>query len=181
MEIQINNQQQMRRVEMAAGIEREIMRHAWIEVSRKRPLKAEHLERYEQELIWGEVSRNLEIEWTAEMVLRWKDKLNWNLFSRHAHGQAFTAEGIEAHGEQDVVALHAALAGDDLQAGVGLDVAHVHAGAGGVRELHQAVELGLGVVVRGRKGLFRRPAGLPLGFDDFGIVGRCHDCLLKNG
>ena len=23
--------------------------------------------------------------------------------------------------------------------------------------------------------------GLPLGFDDFGIVGRCHDCLLKNG
>ena len=96
MEIQINNQQQMRRVEMAAGIEREIMRHAWIEVSRKRPLKAEHLERYEQELIWGEVSRNLEIEWTAEMVLRWKDKLNWNLFSRHAHGQAFTAEGIEA-------------------------------------------------------------------------------------
>ena len=89
------------------------------------------------------------------------------------------AEGVEAHGEQDVVALHAALAGDDLQAGVGLDVAHVHACAGGIGELHQAVELGLGVVLRGLEGLFRRPAGLPLGLDDFGIVDSCHECLLK--
>ena len=89
------------------------------------------------------------------------------------------AEGIEAHGEQHVVALHAALAGDDLQAGVGLDVAHVHARAGGVRKLHQAVELGLGIVVRGLEGLFRRPAGLPLRFDDLGIVDVRHRNLLQ--
>ena len=95
-EVIINNKAQMRRVEMAAGLEKQIERHAWMTVSRKRPLTATHLERYEQQLLWDEVSRNNEIEWTAEMALRWKDKLNWKLFSRCAHGQAVTAEGIEA-------------------------------------------------------------------------------------
>lgn len=86
---------QMRRVEMAAGLEKQIMRHAWMEVSRKRPLTAEMLKRYENDLVWDEVSQNREIEWTSEMVLRWKDKLNWRLFSKCAHGQAVTAQGIE--------------------------------------------------------------------------------------
>ena len=94
-EVIINNKAEMRRVEMAAGLEKQIERQAWMTVSRKRPLKATHLEKYEQQLLWDEVSRNNEIEWTTEMALRWKDKLNWNLFSRCAHGQAVTAEGIE--------------------------------------------------------------------------------------
>ena len=95
-EVIINNRAQMRRVEMAAGLEKQIERQAWMTVSRKRPLTATHLEKYEQQLLWDEVSRNNEIQWTTEMALRWKDKLNWNLFSRCAHGQAVTAEGIEA-------------------------------------------------------------------------------------
>ena len=95
-EVIINNKAEMRRVEMAAGLEKQIERQAWMTVSRKRPLTAAHLERYEQQLLWDEVSRNNEIQWTIEMALRWKDKLNWNLFSRCAHGQAVTAEGIEA-------------------------------------------------------------------------------------
>ena len=94
-EVIINNKAEMRRVEMAAGLEKQIERQAWMTVSRKRPLTAAHLERYEQQLLWDEVSRNNEIQWTIEMALRWKEKLNWNLFSRCAHGQAFTAEGIE--------------------------------------------------------------------------------------
>ena len=94
-EVIINNKAEMRRVEMAAGLEKQIERQAWMTVSRKRPLTATHLERYEQQLLWDEVSRNNEIQWTTEMALRWKDKLNWNLFSRCAHGQAVTAEGIE--------------------------------------------------------------------------------------
>ena len=94
-EVIINNRAEMRRVEMAAGLEKQIERQAWMTVSRKRPLTAAHLERYEQQLLWDEVSRNNEIQWTTEMALRWKDKLNWNLFSRCAHGQAVTAEGIE--------------------------------------------------------------------------------------
>ena len=94
-EVIINNRAEMRRVEMAAGLEKQIERQAWMTVSRKRPLTATHLERYEQQLLWDEVSRNNEIQWTVEMALRWKDKLNWNLFSRCAHGQAVTAEGIQ--------------------------------------------------------------------------------------
>ena len=54
-DILIKNQTQMRRVEMAAGLEKQIMRHAWMEVSRKRPLTAEILNRYENELVWDEV------------------------------------------------------------------------------------------------------------------------------
>ena len=76
-EVIINNQAEMRRVEMAARVEKHIEWQAWMTISRKRPLTATHLERYEQQLIWDE------------------EKLNWNLFSRFAHGQAFTAEGIE--------------------------------------------------------------------------------------
>ena len=94
-EVVINNQAEMRRVEMAARLEKHLEWQAWMTISRKRPLTATHLERYEQQLIWDEVSQNNQIEWTTEMALQWKDKLNWNLFSRFAHGQAFTAEGIE--------------------------------------------------------------------------------------
>ena len=94
MEVKIKNEMQMRRVEMAAGLEQEIMRHAWQEVSRKRPLTAAHLERYVNELVWDNVSRNNEIEWTIEMARRWKDKLNWYLFSRNACGKAVSPEGI---------------------------------------------------------------------------------------
>ena len=96
MEVKINNQMQMRRVEMAAGLEQEIMRHAWLEVSRKRPLTEKILTRYENELAWDEVSQNQQIEWTIEMARRWTDKLNWKLLSRTANGEAITTEGIAA-------------------------------------------------------------------------------------
>lgn len=79
-EVVINNQAEMRRVEMAAGLEKQIERQAWMTVSRKRPLTATHIERYEQQLLWDEISRNNEIQWTTEMALRWKDKLNWNQY-----------------------------------------------------------------------------------------------------
>ncbi len=95
--ILIKNQTQMRRIEMAAGLEKQIMRHAWMEVSRKRPLTAEILNRYENELVWDEVSRNTVMEWTSEMALRWKDKLNWMLFSKCARGQVVTAQGIVSY------------------------------------------------------------------------------------
>ncbi|MBO4722373.1 MAG: hypothetical protein J5629_05510 [Muribaculaceae bacterium] len=42
-DISINNQTQLRRVEMATGHEKQIMRYVWMEVSRKRPLTAEIL------------------------------------------------------------------------------------------------------------------------------------------
>ena len=38
---------------------------------------------------------NLHTTVDPSSALQWKEKLNWNLFSRFAHGQAFTAEGIQ--------------------------------------------------------------------------------------
>ena len=79
-------------------------------------------------------------------------------------------ECVIAHGEQDVEAVHALLAGHHVHGGVGAGVAHVQALAGGVGELHQAVELGLVPAVLGGKGLALQPLFLPLGLDSGKIV-----------
>jgi len=96
MKLEIKNQKELRRVEMAAVLEKEIAHHAWMELSRKRPLTAAILENNENELAWDEVSQNTTIEWTIKMAKRWKDKINWRLFSRCAHGEVTTPDGIEA-------------------------------------------------------------------------------------
>ena len=54
---------------------------------------------------------------------------------------------VKADGEQNVVTLHAALSGNDFQAGVSLDVTDVHTCTGGIREFDQTVELLLGMVL----------------------------------
>ena len=81
------------------------------------------------------------------------------------------AEGVEADGEQHVIAVHAALAGHHVHGGVGPGVAHVQALAGGIGELHQAVEFGLGGVAGlGGEGLFLAPLVLPFLLDGGKIV-----------
>ena len=81
------------------------------------------------------------------------------------------AEGIEADGEQHVIAVHAALAGHHVHGGVGPGVAHVQAVAGGIGELYQAIELGL-VLFSGLagEGLLVLPLGLPLLFNGGKII-----------
>ena len=56
------------------------------------------------------------------------------------------AEGVIPHGEEHIVAVHAALAGHHVHGGVGPGVAHMQALSGGIGELHQGIELGFGVV-----------------------------------
>ena len=50
-------------------------------------------------------------------------------------------ERIKADRVQDIVALHPSLSRDNLDAGVCLDMADVHAGAGWIRELDKTIEL----------------------------------------
>ncbi len=66
------------------------------------------------------------------------------------------AEGVVAHRVQDVVALHATVAADDVGGGVALRVADVQARAAGVGEHVQDVELGLAGSKPGSPGLGRR-------------------------
>ena len=80
------------------------------------------------------------------------------------------AERVVADGIQHVVALHAALAGDDVQRRVGAGMAHVQPVSAGVRELDQAVILGL---VRGELGFEHAAVGpflLPFRFNGFRVV-----------
>ena len=72
------------------------------------------------------------------------------------------AEGVIPDGEEDIVAVHPLLSGDDVHSGVGTRVTHVEARTGGIGELHQAVELGLALdEVLGLIGLFFLPLLLP--------------------
>ena len=76
------------------------------------------------------------------------------------------AEGIPPHGVQNIVALHPALSGDDIQRCVGTRMADVQPLPRRIRELHQGVILRLGIVVFSLKhmGFFRLFCRLFLGF-----------------
>ena len=80
------------------------------------------------------------------------------------------AEGVVADGVQRVIALHAALAGDDVQRRIGAGMADVQPVSAGIGELDQAIVLGL---VRGKLGVEHAAVGpffLPLGFNGFRII-----------
>ena len=81
------------------------------------------------------------------------------------------AEGVETYREEDVLALHAALARDDVHRGVRPRVADVEPVAGGVRELYEGIKLLAGLVPgHGLVGLVLKPVVLPFLFYSCEIV-----------
>ena len=80
------------------------------------------------------------------------------------------AEGVKADGVQDIVALHALFAADNVHRRERARMADVKAGGGGVREFDQAVELGLPVAGDGGVGLGLLPLLLPFLFNGCKIV-----------
>ena len=92
------------------------------------------------------------------------------------------AEGVVADGEQDVIAVHPLLPGDDVHGGVGPGMPHVEPGGGGIGKLHQTVELGLaGAAVLAGEGLFVLPSGLPLLLNGGKIVLQCKHSPVLSG
>ena len=82
-------------------------------------------------------------------------------------------ERIEAHREQHVIALHTALARNDLKARIRLDMPDVHARAGRIRELDKSVEFLVGPFLR-LEAFLLRPLFLPLFFDRGKIISFRH-------
>ena len=80
------------------------------------------------------------------------------------------AEGVKADREEDVVALHPLLARDDVDRGEGARMAHMQTRGAGVRELDQAVELGLIAAGDGGVRLGDFPVVLPFLFNGRKIV-----------
>ena len=80
------------------------------------------------------------------------------------------AEGVKADGVQDIVALHALFAADDVHRRERARVADVEASGGGIRELNEAVELGALVACYGSIGLFLLPLFLPFFLNGCKIV-----------
>ena len=75
------------------------------------------------------------------------------------------AEGVEAYREEDVLALHAALARHDVHRGVRPGMTDMQSLSGGIRELDQGEELLLGPVAgHGLVGLVLKPVILPFLF-----------------
>ncbi len=85
------------------------------------------------------------------------------------------AEGVPAHGVEDVLAAHALVTADDVGRRVAFRVSDVEAVAGGVGEHIKHVQLAGcfrgRLVGSGERGV-PVPVGLPLGFDAFGVVTR---------
>ena len=80
------------------------------------------------------------------------------------------AEGVKADGVQDIVALHALFAADDVHRRERARVADVQTRGGGVREFDQAVELGALVPRHGGVGLYLLPLVLPFFLNGCEIV-----------
>ncbi len=82
------------------------------------------------------------------------------------------AEGIPAHGMQDIEAAHALVAREDIGGGVALGMADVQAGAGRIGEHVEDVVFRLVGDIGRAEGLVFFPVALPARFDDLGVIGR---------
>ena len=93
------------------------------------------------------------------------------------HGVLFRgqAEGVVPHGMEDVIALHALHAADDVRGGVAFRMAGVQADAARIGEHVQGVELGPGKVpdVR-REGLVLLPVFLPFRLNGLRVINAVH-------
>ena len=88
------------------------------------------------------------------------------------------AESVPADREEHVIALHAALAGDDVHCRVAARMADVQTRAGGIRELDQRVEFRLFMAGFRLKAMGVLPFLLPFQLNLFGIVGFAHGFFL---
>ena len=86
------------------------------------------------------------------------------------------AESVPADGEQHVITLHPAHAGNNVHGRVGAGMPHVQAVAGGIREFDQGIKLGLGMILRRGKSLVVVPVFLPLGFNLSRYIGLDRHC-----
>ena len=80
------------------------------------------------------------------------------------------AEGVIAHGEQHVLALHAVLARDDVHGRIGAGMADVQTGTGRVREFGQRIEFLRVAAGPGGIELLFIPDLMPFGLDGGKIV-----------
>ena len=79
-------------------------------------------------------------------------------------------EGVKTHREKHVVAFHSLLSGNNLKAGIRLDMADVHTKSAGIREFHEGVEFRERIVLFRFENVILVPDLLPSFFDGFEIV-----------
>ena len=133
-----------------------------------RPLVVARVGRVHHAIPVEAVAEHLELAGEVLNVLRRNDGgVNVVLDGKVLRRQA---EGVKAHGVEDVVALHALLAADDVHRRERARVADVQASGGGIRELNEAVELGALVACYGSIGLFLLPLFLPFFLNGCKIV-----------
>ena len=80
------------------------------------------------------------------------------------------AEGVIAHGEEHIVAVHPPLPGHHVHGGIGPGVAHMESLAGGIGELHQGVKFGLVPAGLGMVTVLLGPAVLPFALNAVKLV-----------
>src|SRR4029077_7649843 len=84
------------------------------------------------------------------------------------------AERVPPHGMQHIEAPHALIAGDDVRRDVAFQMAHMQARPGRLGKHVEAIELGLGGIVRDAKRPVFLPIGLPFRLDGVMVVTLAH-------
>ena len=78
-----------------ALLKKQVKKEAMKKISSDYPLTDELLKEYCNDLDWEEVSENSNIKWTAAMIDRWGEYLNWKTFSERANEEILIPEIIE--------------------------------------------------------------------------------------
>ncbi len=84
------------------------------------------------------------------------------------------AESIPSHGIQHIISFHPPLARHNVKGRVRAGMSHMKPLPGRIREFHQRIIFGLGIILRGGKSLVFLPDLLPLSFNFFGVIHSFH-------
>ena len=74
---------------------KQLRTEAFKELSGSYPLTEEMMLAFQNELDWTRVSANNNISWWAEKIERWKDHIDWKVFSRNVSTNILTPNNIE--------------------------------------------------------------------------------------
>ena len=83
-----------------AIVSQELSKEAWKKLSREFKWNEELLHKYLCEIDWEELSKNIEMLWTASILENFKDYIDWKTLSIYANEKLLTAKIIEQFADQ---------------------------------------------------------------------------------
>ena len=80
-----------------ALLKKQVKKEAMKKISADFALTNDMIHQYWHELDWHEISNNREINWTTEMLDRWKNEIDWSMLSQTSNELLLSPEIIERY------------------------------------------------------------------------------------